>query len=148
MPSRVSARRVCCCRRPGRVCSAPSPRSRSTTTRSSMRSPQCHARSRRCVSKKRALQLDRPIQEGQADPPPSVAAAVVRKGEIVWANAVGGADYDAELDATPGTQYRIGSITKTFTATAIMQLRDLGQLDLDDRLGQHLDIVDGTPTLR
>src|SRR5437667_196576 len=65
----------------------------------------------------------------QADRLPSVAAAVVHKGEQVWANAVGSADYDEDRGATPDTQYRIGSITKTFTATAIMQLRDAGQLD-------------------
>jgi CubicO group peptidase (beta-lactamase class C family) len=94
-------------------------------------------------------QLDRLLRERQADRLPSVAAAIVCRGEIVWANAVGGADYDAGLDATPDTQYRIGSITKTFTATSIMQLRDAGKLDLDDRLGEHLDDVgDGSPTIR
>jgi CubicO group peptidase (beta-lactamase class C family) len=93
--------------------------------------------------------LDRLLQERQADRLPSVAAAVVHKGDQVWANAAGSADYDAGRDATPDTQYRVGSITKTFTATAIMQLRDAGQLDLDDRLEQHLDgIANGTPTIR
>src|SRR5205823_1812100 len=58
-------------------------------------------------------------------------------------------DYGEERDATPGTQYRIGSITKTFTATAIMQLRDAGALDLDDRLEQHIKgIANGSPTIR
>jgi CubicO group peptidase (beta-lactamase class C family) len=100
------------------------------------------------VSRK-ARQLDRLLQQKQAERFPSVVAAVVRKGEIVWSNAVGAADYEAAEDATPGTQYRIGSITKTFTATSIMQLRDAGKLDLDDRLGQHLDDVgDGSPTIR
>jgi CubicO group peptidase (beta-lactamase class C family) len=94
-------------------------------------------------------QLDRLLQERQADRLPSVAASVVRKGEVVWANAVGVADYDEGREATPGTQYRIGSITKTFTTTAIMQLRDAGALDLDDRLEQHLDgIENGSPTIR
>ena len=98
---------------------------------------------------RKARQLDRLLQEKQAERLPSVAAAVVRKGEIVWSNAVGAADYEAGEDATPGTQYRIGSITKTFTATSIMQLRDAGKLDLDDRLGEHLDDVgDGSPTIR
>jgi CubicO group peptidase (beta-lactamase class C family) len=93
--------------------------------------------------------LDRLLQERQADRLPSVAAAVVRKGETVWSNAVGIANYDEGREATPGTQYRIGSITKTFTATAIMQLRDAGALDLDDRLGQHVEgIADGSPTIR
>jgi CubicO group peptidase (beta-lactamase class C family) len=93
--------------------------------------------------------LDRLLQERQADRLPSVAAAVVRKGEQVWANAVGTASYDEGREATPDTQYRIGSITKTFTATAIMQLRDAGALDLDDRLEEHLDgIATGSPTIR
>jgi len=93
--------------------------------------------------------LDRLVQERQADRLPSVAAAVVQKGEQLWANAAGSADYDEDRAATPDTQYRVGSITKTFTATAIMQLRDDGLLDLDDRLEQHLDgVANGTPTLR
>src|SRR5207249_7188445 len=93
--------------------------------------------------------LDRLLQERLADRLPSVAAAVVRRGELVWSNAVGTADYEDGRDATPDTQYRIGSITKTFTAAAIMQLRDQGLLDLDDRLDQHLDgVPSGSPTLR
>jgi CubicO group peptidase (beta-lactamase class C family) len=93
--------------------------------------------------------LDRLLQERQADRLPSVAAAVVNKGEQVWASAVGAADYADRRDATPDTQYRIGSITKTFTATAVLQLRDAGQLDLDDRLEQHIEgIANGTPTIR
>ena len=92
--------------------------------------------------------LDRMLQQRQADRLPSVAAAVVRKGETVWSNAVGYANYDGDVEATPGTQYRIGSITKTFTATAVMQLRDAGELDLDDRLDKHLSDVEGGPTIR
>jgi len=93
--------------------------------------------------------LDRLLAERQADRLPSVAASVVRDGEIVWANAVGMADYEHGTEAKPNTQYRIGSITKTFTAVAIMQLRAAGELDLDDRLEQHIDgIANGTPTIR
>ena len=93
--------------------------------------------------------LDRLLQERQADRLPSVAAAVVHRDEQVWANAVGSANYDEGREATPDTQYRIGSITKTFTATAIMQLRDAGRLELDDRLEQHVDgVANGTPTIR
>src|SRR3954469_1214883 len=93
--------------------------------------------------------LERLVQERQADRLPSVAAAVVQKGEQLWATAVGAADYDEDRAATPETQYRIGSITKTFTATAVMQLRDAGGLDLDDRLEQHLPgLHHGSPTIR
>jgi CubicO group peptidase (beta-lactamase class C family) len=78
-----------------------------------------------------------------------VSAAVFRAGEVVWSDALGLADVEGGVEATPETQYRIGSITKTFTAAAILQLRDAGSLDLDDRLGEHLDdIPHRAPTLR
>ena len=93
--------------------------------------------------------LDRLLAERQADRLPSVSAAVVSDGEILWANAVGTADYEHGTEAKPNTQYRIGSITKTFTATSVMQLYAEGQLDLDDRLEQHLDgVANGSPTIR
>jgi CubicO group peptidase (beta-lactamase class C family) len=80
---------------------------------------------------------------------PSVAAGVVRDDEIVWSDAVGLADAEAGEDATPEHQYRIGSITKTFTAVAVMQLRDAGKLELEDRLDAHLDVpARGDLTLR
>jgi CubicO group peptidase (beta-lactamase class C family) len=71
---------------------------------------------------------------------PSVAGAVVRGGEVVWADAVGLTDAEQGEAATPDHQYRIGSITKTFTAVGVMQLRDAGKLDLEDRLDAHLDV--------
>jgi CubicO group peptidase (beta-lactamase class C family) len=93
--------------------------------------------------------LDRLLAERQADRLPSVAASVVRKGEPMWAGAVGSASYEDGREATPDTQYRIGSITKTFTAVAIMQLRAAGALDLDDRLEQHIEgVANGSPTIR
>jgi CubicO group peptidase (beta-lactamase class C family) len=96
-----------------------------------------------------APELERMVAERQADRLPSVSAAVVRKGELVWSGAAGTANYAEDRVATPDTQYRIGSITKTFTATAIMQLRDAGALDLDDRLDRHISgIANGAPTLR
>jgi CubicO group peptidase (beta-lactamase class C family) len=93
--------------------------------------------------------LERTLQTRQAERLPSIAAAVVRSGELVWSGAVGTASYELGSDATPETQYRIGSITKTFTATAVMQLRDAGALDLDDRLEQHVaGTREGSPTIR
>ena len=69
---------------------------------------------------------------------PSVTAAVVRDGEIIWREAVGLASIGRDRAATVDTQYRLGSITKTFTAVAVMQLRDAGELDLDDQLDKHI----------
>jgi CubicO group peptidase (beta-lactamase class C family) len=79
---------------------------------------------------------------------PSIAAAVLRDGEPIWQTAVGVAEVDSGLEATPDTQYRVGSITKTFTATAIMQLRDAGKLDLEDTLDRHVEGAAHRPTIR
>jgi len=80
---------------------------------------------------------------------PSVAGAVVRRGEVVWAGAVGVADAEQDESATAEHQYRIGSITKTFTAVSVMQQRAEGKLDLEDRLDAHLDVpARGDLTLR
>jgi CubicO group peptidase (beta-lactamase class C family) len=68
-----------------------------------------------------------------------LAAAVVRDGVPVWHGAVGTTDAaDPEALPTPDTQFRMGSITKTFTAVLVMQCRDDGLLALDDRLEAHL----------
>ena len=80
---------------------------------------------------------------------PSVAAAVFRAGEVEWSQAIGLADVEAATEAAVDTQYAVASITKTFTATAVMQLRDEGKLDLDDPLEGHLpDVAHGALPLR
>ncbi len=63
---------------------------------------------------------------------PGMAAGVVHEGELVWSGGPGFADVASRRSGDTGTLYRIASITKTFTATAIMQLRDEGRLHLDD----------------
>ncbi len=80
---------------------------------------------------------------------PSLAAAVFRGGEVVWSDAVGLADVEEQAEATPDTQYAVASITKTFTAASVMQLRDEGKLDLDEPLSRYLpEAAHGSPTLR
>jgi CubicO group peptidase (beta-lactamase class C family) len=80
---------------------------------------------------------------------PSLAAAVFRGDEVVWSDAVGVADAEKEVEATPDTQYAVASITKTFTAVSIMQLRDAEKLDLDEPLSRYLpEAARGSPTLR
>ncbi|HSL66375.1 MAG TPA: serine hydrolase domain-containing protein [Gaiellaceae bacterium] len=80
---------------------------------------------------------------------PGVAAALFRHGELAWSDAVGLADVDAATVATRDTQYRVGSITKTFAAAAVLQLRDEGRLDLDDPVAQYVEeLPHRAPTLR
>src|SRR3954447_23424994 len=68
---------------------------------------------------------------------PSLAAGVVRDGALAW-SAGRGAVPEPHTDV----QYRLGSISKTVTAIAVMRLRDEGRLGLDDPLERHLP---GTP---
>ena len=80
---------------------------------------------------------------------PSLAAAVFRGDELVWSDAVGVADAEKKVEATPDTQYAVASITKTFTAVSVMQLRDAGRLDLEEPLSRYLpEAAHGSPTLR
>jgi CubicO group peptidase (beta-lactamase class C family) len=69
---------------------------------------------------------------------PGLSIAVVYDQEIVWARGYGYSDLEKSAPAIPSTVYRIGSITKLFTSTAIMQLRDQGKLRLDDPVSLHL----------
>jgi len=78
---------------------------------------------------------------------PSVAAGLVRGGDLVWSDAVGTLDGRSEGAAsTVQTQYRIGSITKTFVAVEVLRIRDEGLLDLNDTLRHHMNdtSIDGT----
>jgi CubicO group peptidase (beta-lactamase class C family) len=68
---------------------------------------------------------------------PGLVAGVVRDGGLVWSAGVG----DVPGEHTD-VQYRLGSISKTVTAVAVMRLRDEGRLHLDDPLERHLP---GTP---
>jgi CubicO group peptidase (beta-lactamase class C family) len=96
-----------------------------------------------------AAELERLIRREQRDKRlPSLAGAVVRDGEVAWETAVGVADVQEKREATTDTQYRLGSITKTFTAAAILQLRDAGRLDLEDALDRHVEGVPHAPSLR
>ena len=69
---------------------------------------------------------------------PGLSIAIVFDQEIVWAKGYGYSDLEKKIPATPATVYRIGSVTKLFTSTAILQLRDQGKLRLDDPVSMHL----------
>jgi CubicO group peptidase (beta-lactamase class C family) len=68
---------------------------------------------------------------------PSLVAGVVRDGGLAWSAGRG-----EVADPHTDVQYRIGSISKTVTALAVLRLRDEGRLGLDDALDRH---VPGTP---
>ena len=76
----------------------------------------------------------------------SVAVAIVRGDETVYAKAVGSADIAAGRPATTSTLYRIASLSKPLTASLLVALRDAGRLRLDDPLANHLPAGVQLPT--
>ncbi|KZC95920.1 serine hydrolase domain-containing protein [Clavibacter tessellarius] len=74
---------------------------------------------------------------------PGAQVAIARHGEVVLSEAFGVADPTTDAPLTPAHLFRVASHSKTFTATAILQLAEQGALRLDDRLGQHVpELVD------
>jgi CubicO group peptidase (beta-lactamase class C family) len=69
---------------------------------------------------------------------PGLAIGLVYDQDLVWAKGFGLADLERRTATTPDTLYRIASITKLFTSTALLQLRDAGRLQLDDPVQQYL----------
>jgi D-alanyl-D-alanine carboxypeptidase len=71
-------------------------------------------------------------------PLPGLSVAVARAGRIVLAKGYGFADLMFKVPAAPETVYQIGSVSKQFTAAAVMRLVELGKVSLDDPLTKFL----------
>ena len=69
---------------------------------------------------------------------PSLSACIIKNDTIVWSKAFGWSDIYNLKKAKSDTIYRVASITKTFTATALMQLYEQGLFDLDDNVSEYL----------
>jgi CubicO group peptidase (beta-lactamase class C family) len=94
-------------------------------------------------------ELDRLLRSAQASQRmPSVSASVFRDGEVIWTSAIGVADVATARAATGADVYRIGSITKTFTAVLVMQLVEEGRIDLEAPLRTYLPEAPAGPTIR
>ncbi len=76
---------------------------------------------------------------------PGMAYAVVSDGEITSAGARGVAKMGSDSQVTPDTPFVIGSISKSFTALAVMQLVEAGKIDLDAEVSRYLDVFSGQP---
>lgn len=69
---------------------------------------------------------------------PGIVAGIATRDGLRWWHASGFADIEAGRRADQHTLHRVASITKTVTATAVLQLRDAGRLRLDDPVARHL----------
>ena len=83
---------------------------------------------------------------------PGLALAIVHDQEVAWSRSYGWADLEGRVPMTAKTPFRMGSISKLFTATAVLQLRDAGRLRLDDPVSKHLpwfsvETPEGSPAI-
>ena len=74
----------------------------------------------------------------QATGTPSASIAVVKDGKVVYVNAYGRASLEPAVTATSAMRYSIGSISKQFTAAAVLLLAEDGKLSLDDKISRWL----------
>jgi D-alanyl-D-alanine carboxypeptidase len=69
---------------------------------------------------------------------PSASLAVVKDGQIAYLHAYGNARLEPETPAKPEMRYSIGSVSKQFTAAAILLLQEQGKLSLDDKVSKFI----------
>lgn len=85
---------------------------------------------------------------------PSITAMVVKDQDIIWSKAIGKSNLENDIEATLTTTNSICSITKSFTAVAIMKLVDQGKINLNDKVKDILPfyktipLSDGEATIR
>jgi CubicO group peptidase (beta-lactamase class C family) len=68
---------------------------------------------------------------------PGVTVLVARDGKLLFSHGYGWANRENQIPATPGTRFRIGSVTKQFTAAAILKLAEEGKLSIDNPLAAY-----------
>jgi serine beta-lactamase-like protein LACTB len=78
-----------------------------------------------------AIAQARALVRAQLDSIPGIAVAVARNDRIVWSEGFGWADLEQRVPVTPATEFRIGSISKALTSSAVGLLVEAGKLDLD-----------------
>ena len=78
------------------------------------------------------------MRQAYAADEPGAAVLVVEKGEVILREGYGVANIELNVPISPQTVFRIGSITKQFTAAGIMLLQEQGKLLIGDRVGKYL----------
>ncbi|GAA2082146.1 serine hydrolase domain-containing protein [Streptomyces albiaxialis] len=87
--------------------------------------------------------LEAAVENVRAAGVPGLFAEIRADGEV-WRGAAGTADTETGAPVTPDMRHRVGSVTKTFTAAAVLQQTEEGRIGLDDPVGRYLpELVPG-----
>ena len=95
------------------------------------------------IAQKLEKQFDELMSEMFTSEGPGAVALVVKNDKVIYRKAFGMANLELGVKMRPENVFRIGSITKQFTAAAILKLRDEGKLRLDDDITKY---IKGYPT--
>jgi len=90
------------------------------------------------IEKKNAADVDVLFHATAQGRYPGAAVGIIRDGQPVLMKGYGLSDVEKGTPITSSTIFRIGSLTKSFTAIAILQLEDNGKLRLDDPVAKYL----------
>lgn len=74
----------------------------------------------------------------QIDTMPGASVLVSRNGNIIYQKGFGYADIEKKIPVTPDTKFKIGSISKQFTAVAILKLQEEGKMKIEDKLSKYI----------
>ncbi|MCK5299016.1 MAG: beta-lactamase family protein, partial [Candidatus Heimdallarchaeota archaeon] len=74
---------------------------------------------------------------------PGLSLTVVDKGKAIYTKGIGARSLKGNLPATPNTLYGIGSVTKSFTCIALLQLAEQGKLKIDDPVSKYINFKIG-----
>lgn len=85
-----------------------------------------------------SAQIDNYIQNRGKGEDFSGVVLVAQNGKVIIQKAYGLADYEFLIRNTPSTKFRIGSVTKPFTALAVMKLQELGKLNVEDSICKYI----------
>lgn len=91
------------------------------------------------ASKAQTINIDSVVQQQMSlQHIPAVSALIVKKGEPVWFKAYGKGNVDTDVNATSNMAFMLASVSKTITATALMQVWENGGFNLDENINDHL----------
>ena len=96
------------------------------------------AASEDALSPETAAEIDSFLAAAYEGEPFQGAVLVARNGEVLLRKGVGMADQSASIANGPETKFRLGSLTKPFTAVAVLMLYEQGLLDIDEMICQYL----------
>lgn len=78
------------------------------------------------------------LEEMDLEDLPGLAACVVKDGEVVWMKSFGWANIENQVPVTDSTVFLLASVSKIFTATALMQLHESGAFELSEAINDYL----------